>query len=139
MILALSGHPASASETYYRWVAEDGTPVSSDRPPPPGVKYEVITTETNTSVPVAAEEPDIAGASGNGSATESGDGAASQPRIVAEKNPEACSIAKQNLETLNTHARIRMPDGEGSYRYLNEDEKAAQRAQAEAAIKQNCD
>jgi hypothetical protein len=137
LILALSGQPAGASETYYRWIGEDGTPVNSDRPPPAGVKYERITTETNTNVADSPDESEQV--EGGETATKADRGGSYLPRIVVEKDPEACKIARQNLETLNTHARIRMPDGDGNYRYLNEDEKAAQRAQAEAAIKQNCD
>lgn len=135
IVLALSGPGASASETYYRWTDASGTRVNSDRPPPAGIQYDVITTETNTTVPSQADEQGAA--PGNNASPEPQN--APGRHLVIEKNPEACAVAKTNLDALNTHARIRMADGEGSFRYLNEDEKANERAQAEAAIAQNCE
>ncbi len=38
---------AAAGEVYYRWVDERGNPTHSDRPPPKGIDYEVITTGSN--------------------------------------------------------------------------------------------
>ena len=58
---------------------------------------------------------------------------------VTTKNPEACKQARLNLETLTTSARIRVADGNGNYRYLNEDEKETQRNNAEAVIARDCD
>ena len=137
MLLALAGSPASAGDTYYRWIDSSGTPVNSDRPPPAGVEYDVITKSTNTMVsPTTNQTGDSQGASPVGSADQQ---ALSTPRMIIEKNPEACAIAQQNLETLNSYARIRMPDADGNYRYLNEEEKAAEREQAQAAISLNCD
>jgi len=138
-LMAWSGSSIGAGDTYYRWNDASGNPVNSDRPPPAGVEYDVITTNTNTMVSAEAED-DMGSQGANPDPTNlAGSQGSPTKRMVIEKNPEACSAAKQNLETLNTHARIRMPDGNGSYRFLNEEEKAAERAQAEAAIAQNCE
>jgi hypothetical protein len=139
VLLSLSGISAVAGGTYYRWIDASGTPVNSDRPPPAGIEYETIATSTNERMEeIPGEEVEPLGAK-PAQDTGSGQEAAGVPRMEIVKNPEACAAARQNLETLNTHARIRIPDGEGSYRFLNEDEKAAERAKAETAIKQNCD
>lgn len=138
-LLALSGSSIWASETYYRWKDASGNPVNSDRPPPTGVEYDVITTNTNTRVDQREYQPESPqGGSGRAGNTADQQNAA-VPLMEFVKDPEACAIAKQNLETLNTHARIRMPDADGNFRYLNEEEKANARTEAEAAISQNCE
>jgi hypothetical protein len=139
VLFSLSGISAVAGGTYYRWIDASGTPVNSDRPPPAGVEYETIATSTNEKMEEIPGE-EAAQPAGNPSRDSNpGQAAAPTQRVEIVKSPEACTIARQNLETLSTHARIRMPDGEGSFRYLSEDEKATQRVQAEAAIKQNCE
>lgn len=138
-LMACSGSSIGASDTYYRWNDASGNPVNSDRPPPVGVEYDVITTNTNTMVPAEVED-DIGAQSTNPDPTNLAENQGNPTkRMVIEKNPEACSAAKQNLETLNTHARIRKPDGNGSYRFLNEEEKASEREHAESAIALNCE
>lgn len=138
-LMAWSGSSTGAGDTYYRWNDASGNPVNSDRPPPAGIEYDVITTNTNTMVDERADQPEFPQDVSTSQADSGEQQGISAKRMVIEKNPEACEVAKQNLETLNTHARIRMPDGNGSYRFLNEEEKAAERAQAEAAIAQNCE
>ena len=138
-LMAWSGSSIGAGDTYYRWNDASGNPVNSDRPPPAGVEYDVVTTRTNTMVDERADQPETP----QGGSSRTGNTVDQQNRPVPlmefEKDPQACAIAKQNLETLNTHARIRMPDADGNFRYLNEDEKANARIEAEAAISQNCE
>jgi len=138
VLLSLSGWVSAAGGTYYRWVDATGTEVNSDRPPPVGTKYETIATSTNQEVKnVPGDETTATEGKPAQSGEAGGEPSPAQPAAI--KDPEACTIAQQNLETLNSHARIRMPDEEGNFRYLNEDEKAAERVKAEAAIKQNCE
>ena len=138
-LMACSGSSIGAGDTYYRWNDASGNQVNSDRPPPAGVEYDVVTTRTNTMVDERADQPETP----QGRSSSTGNTVDQQNRPVPlmefEKDPEACAIAKQNLETLNTHARIRMPDDDGNFRYLNEDEKKNARIEAEAAISQNCE
>jgi hypothetical protein len=136
-LMAWSGSSIGAGDTYYRWNDASGTPVNSDRPPPPGFEYDTVTTNTNTRVDERIDPAESPRATSTGYTAEQP--STSAPRMEFEKSPEACEVAKQNLETLNTHARIRMPDGNGSFRFLNEDEKTTQRTQAEAAIAKNCE
>ena len=58
---------------------------------------------------------------------------------MIEKNPEFCQRARENLETLNTAARIRMRDEDGELRYINEEEKEEQRQRAREAIATHCE
>lgn len=134
-MVTLAGQAAWAGDNYYRWYDDSGAPVNSDRPPPPGVDYEVISKRDNR---VNLEEPDEPQAASTSTPSQGAVGeAAASPQV--ERDPEICATAQANLETLNTHARIRVPDGEGSFRYIGEEEKATQRANAEQLIAQHCE
>lgn len=128
-----------AGEQYFRWVDEQGTEVNSDKPPPAGVDYEVIKVKQSMTLPVADEETAAAPEDNPVPAPQQAATPPSVPNLVAVRNPEACAAARKNLETLNTFARIRVPDGNGSFRFIDEDEKAQRRAEAETAIAANCE
>ncbi len=136
-ILGLGALTATAGNTYYRWLDDRGNPVHSDRPPPEGVDYEVVSTQSTMVRQVEAEEgavpAEIEPKPGN--EFEQVDSAPSQ----IKKNPEYCQRARENLATLNETARIRMRDENGEYYYLTEEQKAAQRSNAEAAIARHCE
>ena len=137
LLLATMGLPAAAGDTYYRWVDENGTPVNSDHPPPPGVKYETISTDTGLHRPKPASEPPSPELA---TPQESTDQKSAQAETQAPaKDPEACEAARQNLDTLSTHARIRIRNSEGEFRFLTEEEKATQRQLAEDAIARECE
>ncbi len=55
-LLTLSSFGANASEIVYRWKDADGNPVNSDRPPPQGTEYEVISTKSSMVREVDANE-----------------------------------------------------------------------------------
>lgn len=139
VVLSFTSGWASAGGTYYRWTDENGTPVNSDRPPPTGIEYEMVSTGTNNMVTGGMQEDEGLAPAKPGSGRSPTQEAVTEQRIVVAKNPEACEAARKNLDALNTHARIRIPDGQGSFRYLNEEEKAAQRVEAEASISANCE
>ena len=141
VLLSLSGWASAAGGTYYRWVDATGTEVNSDRPPPAGIEYETVSTSTNLLQPRKTQE---APAKGNAQsvppkADNSGAAPANSGNTIFAKNPEYCEAAKKNLETLSTKARIRLSDADGNIRYIDEKEKAEQRATAEAIIAQHCD
>ena len=56
-----------------------------------------------------------------------------------KKNPEQCKRARDNLETLNTKVDIQIRNDQGELRPLNEEEKEAQRKQAQATIDAHCE
>ncbi|RLQ21428.1 DUF4124 domain-containing protein [Seongchinamella sediminis] len=125
-----------AGTTHYRWLNERGNPVHSDRPPPKGIDYEVITTGSGLKRVVAAEEGAVP--------------AEATPRVGNEfeqqqvqekntvKNPEYCKRATENLETLTSAPRIRLRDEEGQFRFLSNEERETEIAKAEAAIATHC-
>jgi len=138
-LLAAASLPSMAGDTYYRWVDENGTPMNSDHPPPPGIKYEKVVVGSGMSRRSAAEGASPMAAEPDQPAAAPTQQAAATGQHTSNKDPEACATARQNLETLNTRARIRMPDGEGGYHFLTEDEKATQREQAQAVITRACE
>ena len=135
-ILNLSSLGALAGTNHYRWIDDRGHPVHSDRPPPKGVDYEVITTGSGLVRQVEAEEGAVP--------------AEIEPRVgndfqqtdttkkTVEKNPEYCERARQNIQSLDTHARIRVRNEQGEYHWLSQEEKDAQREEAEATISIHC-
>jgi hypothetical protein len=135
-ILVTAGVCAHA-ETYYRWHDERGNPVHSDRPPPAGTPYEVISTgsklvrqvEPDEGAVPATTEPTV------GNEFEQVD----TGKTGVQKNPEQCKIAQENLQTLSTKVRIQIRDEQGDLRYLSEEEKEAQRKQAIDAIAVHCE
>ena len=138
-LIAFSGFSLGSGDTYYRWLDASGTPVSSDRPPPAGVEYDVITTNTNQRLSSRTAEPAAPGVATGDAERSSEQQSASAAPAGPEKDPEACATARKNLETLNSHARIRVPDGNGNYRFLNEEEKAQQLAHSQSAIAHYCE
>ena len=131
-------HPvANADQVVYRWKDTAGNPVNSDRPPPQGVDYEVISTKSSMVRPVDAQEGAVPlqvkpSADNDFTPVDS-----SQP--ATEKNPEYCARAKDNLVQIESHARIRLRDDQGEIRYLSEEEKNAERKKAQYAVKAYCD
>ena len=138
LLLAVSSLPAS-SETYYRWVNERGYPVHSDRPPPAGTEYEVVSTGTKLMRKVQAEEgavpPEVEPRVGN----EFDPVNTAQPKTVLKKNPEYCKRAQENLQTLENFARVRVRDDQGEFRYLSDEERKAQMEEAKAQISTHCE
>ena len=127
---------ATTGETVYRWNNERGNPVISDRPPPAGIAYEVISTGSSLVRKVDANEGavplDVKPTPSND--FERVDTAA--PKI--EKNALYCERARDNLKQIETHARIRMRNDQGEVYYLSEEEKTAEKEKTLAAIKTHC-
>lgn len=135
--LACMGFSARADSTYYRWQDERGNPVHSDRPPPVGTPYEVISTQSTLTRQVSAEEGAVPATT---EPTVSNDfEPVDTGRGPVKKNPEQCKIAQENLRTLNTKVRIQIRDAQGDLRPLSEEEKELQRKQAMDAIAVHCD
>jgi len=134
----LAGITAATERGYYKWMDERGNPQHSDRPPPAGVKYEFIATESGLSRRVDLDPPDNANETSPGNPAARGQPAsAGIDKIEIEKNPALCDQAKANLDTLNSKAKVRIRDDEG-IRYLSEEEKEVQRKKARDLVAVHC-
>ena len=58
--------------------------------------------------------------------------------LTVVKNAEFCKRAQENLDTLDSVARIRIRNDNGDYRFLDEEEKEAQREEARRQIAIHC-
>ncbi len=135
--LVASGSTVSlAGEAYYRWTDKWGNPVHSDRPPPKGVNYEVVASGSSLVRRVNSAEGAVP-AKIEPTLRNDFELVETKPDPV-KKDPEICAHAQQNLTTLNTYARIRLPDSDGEYQYLSEEEKEAQRNEARSLIATHC-
>ena len=136
-VLTLSSSLANASQVVYRWKDAQGNPVNSDRPPPKGTDYEVISTKSSMVRPVDAAEGAVPLTVKPSVGNEFQPVDANKPKI--EKNPEYCKRAKDNLTQIDSHAQIRLRDDNGNVHILTEEEKQLERNKALETIKLNCD
>ena len=135
---ALNFSPVQASESYYRWTDKHGNPVHSDRPPPKGVDYEVITTGTSLVRKVDSDEGAVLAKkkSATNSSFDSGKASSVKP---SPKNAEYCARAQENLRVLDSRANIRMRNDQGETYILTEEDKEEKRAEARSVIESQCE
>lgn len=135
--MALSGPAVQAGDTYYRWQDQNGRPVHSDRPPPKGVDYEVVSTGSRLKRSVDSSEGAVP------RSVEPTPGDPFKPveltKVKIEKNPEYCARAKENLAALNGEVRIRMRDENGEIYFLSEEDREYQRKRAMDTVKAHCE
>ena len=137
--MALSSSFTLAGETYYRWADKWGNPVHSDRPPPKGTDYEVVETGTSLVRRVNSAEGVVPAEVEPSTDNKLEQGDTGPPEYKIEKNAEYCTRARDNLETLNTVARIRLRNNEGEYHYLSEEEKEVRRAESRDQVEAYCE
>lgn len=137
VLLLFAGLSApSFAEVHYRWIDERGQPVHSDRPPPAGVDYEVISPGSGLKRPVEGQQGAVPA---DLSPTVSNEfEPVPQIEQAPKKNPEYCQRARDNLMALRS-ARVRLRNDQGEYYYLDEEQKEAERIEARAAIEAYCE
>lgn len=137
LIAAASLH-AGAADSYYRWLDSRGNPVHSDRPPPAGVDYEVVSTRSSLKRVVPGEQGAVPKVIEPGIGNQF-EPVASSPEAELRKNPEICKVARKNLETLDTFARVRVRDDQGDFQFMTDEERETQREAALALIEKHCE
>ena len=136
-VLLFAGVSAHAETTYYRWQDPQGNPVHSDRPPPIGIPYEVISSGSSLVRKVDADEGAVPATT---EPTVSNDFEPVEAKAKpVKKNAEQCKRARENLATLDTKVRIQIRNDQGELRPLSEEEKDIQRKQAIDTIAVHCD
>ena len=137
VVLVCGSLAVHAGATYCRWQDDRGNLVHSDRPPPTGTPYEVISTESSLVRHVDADEGAVPATTKPtvGNEFEQSDESKTPPK----KNPEQCKIAQENLQTLSTKVRIQIRNDQGELRPLSEEEKEIQRKQAQDTIEAHCE
>lgn len=131
MLLFIASQTSAAPEKVYKWTDAKGQTHYGQRPPA-GTQTEVIKPQTGHSEPVNYEKAP---------ATNDKDDAAK--KAAAKDNPlkdkERCEIARKNLDTLKTYARIKIKGDDGEYRYLTPDEQKQKLDEANKAIEESCE
>jgi Domain of unknown function (DUF4124) len=137
-LVTFSSFCSSADRVVYRWTDDAGNQVNSDRPPPQGTDYEVVSTSSSAVREIDAQEGAVP-LEVKPSGADRSKPVANSDKPKIEKNPEYCEQAKANLEALDTHARIRIPNEQGDFRYIDEAEKQEQRKLAMETIATHCE
>lgn len=134
---ALTCIPVQASETHYRWTDKYGNPVHSDRPPPIGTDYEVITSGTSLVRKVDSSEGAVPAKTSPSVDNPFNPVDTAKPK-APEKNAEYCRRAQENLVALDSKARIRMKNNQGEVYILTEEDKEEKRTEARSVIASQC-
>lgn len=137
VVVAASGVASAAQTNYYRWLDSSGNPIVSDRPPPAGTDYEVVSTQSTLKRSVEAEEGavplEVDPTTGNKFTPQ--DSAEAQR---SKKNAELCAKARANLEALSGKATVTIRDSQGEMKELDPQEMQIQRTTTKAQIKAYC-
>jgi hypothetical protein len=128
LLTCISLGSAAKDGKVYTWKDSKGV-VHYGEHPPKNVQAKLVKTRTGHSDPTPVP---------TNSATAS---SAPVPGVAAErpKDPERCKQAQDNLNLLNTVARIRTQNAEGITVYMTEDDKAAERTKMQQIIEQDCE
>ena len=115
------------AEKLHKWIDANGVTHFSEHPPL-NQKSEIIKPKTGHSDPVTYATASAANSSAG----------SQEASKTASLNPERCTAARKNQETLKTFTRIKIMGDNGEYRYLTPDEQKQQLKEAEAAISDSC-
>jgi hypothetical protein len=125
LIGMLIGSPAMATKVY-KWVDEDGV-VNFSEHPPKNTATTLIKPKTGHSEPVTYATP--------GQAAPQAEVDTGQQ---SRKDPERCEISRKNLEVLRSFGRVRVPNEDGSFHYLTEQEQQERLQTTQKAIEESC-
>ncbi len=134
LALAASGQAAS---NHYRWKDAQGKTVYSDRPPPTGISYEIVSSSSRNTRAVGAEEGALP-AGDEGSAAAAEQLAREKQAEDARQRADLCARATSNLEALSGSAKIVVRTPEGEQRALSDSEIAQQRNTARSQVNAYC-
>ncbi len=138
VLLAAGSLHVGAADNYYRWLDNRGNPVHSDRPPPAGVDYEVVSTRSGLKRVVTGDEGAVPR---EVVPTISNDfqPVARSPDVRNFKNPEICEIARTNLNVLNDSARVQIRNDQGEVVFLTDEDRVVRKEEAAAMMQQHCE
>lgn len=121
------GAAAHASE-YYRWVDENGVSHFSQQPPP---KSQAEAEKVKVNVRTPSEEETAA-------AEEAVKKELKATKKVSTYDPKRCDTERKRLQTLRSGTRIRMPDGDGGFRFLEQSQINREMQKSQRAIQESC-
>lgn len=137
VVIAASSLESAAQSNYYRWLDSSGNPIVSDRPPPAGTDYEVVSTQSTLKRAVEAEEGAVPLAINPTTGNELTQQESAEAQRI-KKNAELCEKARSNLEALSSSAAVTIRDSQGEVKELTPQEMQIQRTTTRAQIKAYC-
>ena len=137
VVIATSSLKVPAQTNYYRWLDSGGNPIVSDRPPPSGTDYEVVSTQSTLKRTVEAEEGAVPLAINPTTGNEFTQQESAEAQR-GKKNAELCEKARANLEALSGKAKVTIRDSQGEVKELDPQEMQIQRETTKAQIKAYC-
>jgi hypothetical protein len=120
---------------YYQWRDSQGVLINSDQPPPEGVEYEVLSTLPAFGPARGAE----AEASEDRPADDNLSAVSPEEALQANKNPELCQRARQDLQILTESEQVKMRDSQGEERLMTPEEIIVERQKAMAEVSVYCE
>lgn len=142
-LLAFGGTSAYAAKNYYKWVDENGVTHYSERKPHDRDAERISVATGRSAAPEASEASSNANSNAGNAASKASQGETPNTAVAANdavdtKDPERCAAARQNLKVLQENARVRLKAEDGSFRFLDENEKAEKAREAQDAINEAC-
>ena len=119
---------ASYAVKIYMWTDAQGTTHYGEHPPK-DVKATLIDARTGHSAPPPSEM------GGDEKAANTADSNLS-PRV---KDKEACDMARKNLDTLTKSPRVKIPQTDGSLRYMTPEEIQQKTTEMKKIADENCE
>jgi len=138
LVMAIGSVESVADSNHYRWINSRGEPVYSDRPPPKGVDYEVISTQSTLKRVVSGDEGAVP-LEVNPSASNDFDPVDSAEEGRSKKNSALCERAKMNLVALEAPRKATVRNDQGEQRELSPQEREVAKQTAKAQIDAYCD
>ena len=137
LVVAITSLESTAGSNQYHWENSRGEPVYSDRPPPKGVNYEVINTQSTLKWVVSGDEG-AAPLEVKPSASNDFDPVDSAEDGRSKKSPALCEQAKMNLIALKARPTLNVRNDKGEIRELSPQEREVTKQTAMAQIKAYC-
>lgn len=112
----------------------------SQTPPPQG-NAEILAPQFSPPPPDQSQAPPPPGNTprpANDNAPLSPQAEAAKRQKDAEEQTRRCNMARGRLEQLQNSRRVAVPDANGEYRHIDDNERAALIAQVEELIQQDC-
>jgi len=139
MLIAVS---LSAHAAFYKWVDANGVTQYSQSPPPSGHYQEMRSPSPPPAGDTNAEQQKVeASPPTQGSASARAAAAPPDAKRQAKQAMEQeryCQRARQNLATLENHARLRYKSEDGSLRIMSDEEKQARITETRKMIDETC-
>ena len=137
-LLGVLAHPTVAA-IMYRWSDNNGRPVISDRPPPPGTAYTTLDSAQYRKSAIRRDEK-ASDTVERGATNPSQQATSESPAasVHIQKNADLCKHAQDNIYTTENFSRIRTVDPDGTVRFMSSAEIEVKLSDARQVEKSHC-